>query len=79
MGVLSQEGRRVISFFLPAGPTRAVFRAYASAGSRGSLFLPETKSDNAGPAFNLSLKAVGCRLRVVDGLDMEESGGIVVA
>jgi hypothetical protein len=61
MGVLSQEGRRVISFFLPAGPTRAVLRAYASDGSSGALLPPETKSEKAGPVFSLSRN-------VVDGL-----------
>lgn len=74
MGVLSQGGRRVISFLRPGGPTRAVFRAYASAGSRGSSFLPETKSENAGPAFSLSLKAVAGRLTVGGVLELLPMG-----
>src|SRR5436305_2493417 len=57
IGVFSHEGRRVISFCLPFGPTRAVFRAYASAGSKGGS-LPPTKSENEGPAFSLSANRV---------------------
>jgi hypothetical protein len=48
----------VISFCLPFGPTRAVFRAYASDGSSGGS-LPLTKSVSEGPAFSLSAKRVG--------------------
>lgn len=58
MGVLSQEGRRVICFCLPLGPTRAVLRAYASVDSRGGS-LPETKSLKDGPVLSLSAKVVG--------------------
>ena len=60
MGVCSQLGRRIISFCLPAGPTRAVL-SIGSSSSRGG----ETKSDSEGPAFRRSLKVVGER-RVVD-------------
>lgn len=72
MGVLSHEGRRVISFLRPAGPTSAVFKAYASSGSSGAeapLALPsppETNSANDGPAFNLSRNVV-VRRRGVSG------------
>lgn len=62
-GVFSQVGRRVISFFLPAGPTRAVLSAYASEGSRGGSLLGETKSEKEGPVFNLSAKTVEGRDR----------------
>lgn len=58
IGVFSHEGRRVIFFCLPFGPTRAVFRAYASDESRGAS-LPPTKSENEGPVFSLSAKCVG--------------------
>lgn len=47
----------MISFCLPFGPTRAVFRAYASDGSRGGSLTP-TKSENEGPAFSLSANRV---------------------
>lgn len=58
MGVFSHVGSRVISFFRPAGPTIAVFRANASEDS-STLPLPSlTKSVNEGPAFNLSVKFV---------------------
>lgn len=58
MGVLSHSGRRVICFCLPFGPTRAVFKAYASEGCSGGS-LPETNSVNEGPALSLSAKEVG--------------------
>ena len=57
MGVLSQGGSRVISLFLPFGPTSAVLRAYASEASKGAS-RPETKSENEGPALSLSAKVV---------------------
>ena len=58
IGVLSQEGRRVISFCFPLGPTIAVLSAYASEGSRG-VSLPPTNSEKAGPALSLSANLVG--------------------
>jgi hypothetical protein len=77
MGVFSHDGRRVISFLRPAGPTRAVLRAYASEGSRGALSFP-TKSANDGPAFNLSLNVVRLRaVVVVEGLVADGEGSVV--
>lgn len=58
IGVFSHEGRRVISFCLPFGPTKAVFSAYASDGFSGGS-LPLTKSVKEGPALSLSAKRVG--------------------
>ena len=78
IGVLSQEGRRVISFCLPFGPTRAVFRAYASDGSRGGS-LPPTKSENEGPAFNLSAKRVGRTRGLLVGESIEGGSEVAVA
>ena len=60
MGVWSQEGRRVISFCLPAGPTKAV-RISGASFSRGG----DIKSESEGPVLRRSLKIVGER-RVVD-------------
>lgn len=79
MGVFSHEGSRVISFLRPAGPTSAVLSSYASAGSSGVLSLPpETKSENDGPAFSLSLKVVW-RRGVVGELLVADGEGSVVA
>jgi hypothetical protein len=60
MGVFSQEGSLVISFFLPFGPTIAVLSSNASSGVRAcSTPEPEvTKSANEGPVLSLSLKIV---------------------
>ena len=60
MGVWSQEGRRVISFCLPAGPTKAV-RISGTSFSGGE----DVKSENEGPALRRSRKVVGGR-RVVE-------------
>ena len=60
MGVWSQDGRRVISFCLPAGPTKAVRISGASFSGAGDV-----KSEKDGPALRRSRKMVGER-RVVE-------------
>ena len=78
MGVFSHEGNRVISFLRPAGPTIAVLSAYASDGSSGFSLPPETKSENEGPAFSLSLKVVAGRRVVPSGvLEVAEEASAV--
>lgn len=57
MGVFNHEGKRVICFCLPLGPTRAVFNWYASEGLRGGS-LPEMNSSKEGPVLSLSEKMV---------------------
>lgn len=78
MGVFSHDGRRVISFCLPFGPTRAVLRAYASEGASGGSF-PLTNSVNDGPAFNLSAKRVGRTWGLLVGDSVAEGSGAAVA
>lgn len=78
IGVFNHEGRRVISFCLPLGPTRAVFRAYASDGSRGGSS-PPTKSVNDGPALSLSAKCVGRTRGLLVGDSVAEGSGAAVA
>lgn len=77
MDVFNHDGRRVISFFLPGGPTRAVLRAYASSGERGGSAAPPTKSENDGPLFSLSLNVVGVLLVVGFDSPMDDSGVVV--
>ena len=57
MGVLSHAGRRVISFCLPAGPTRAVRSSRASEGESEVEGL-ETKEERLGPLLRRSWKVV---------------------
>ena len=78
IGVFNHEGKRVISFCLPFGPTKAVFRAYASEGSRGGS-LPSTKSENEGPVFNLSAKCVGRTRGLLVGKSIEGGSEVAVA
>jgi hypothetical protein len=68
----------VISFCLPFGPTRAVFRAYASDGSKGVSW-PPTKSENEGPAFSLSAKRVARTRGLLVGDSTMVGSGVVVA
>ena len=57
MGVLSHSGRRVISFFFPVGPTRAVRSSRASeVGSWAEGF--EMKEEREGPLLRRSWKVV---------------------
>ena len=78
IGVFNQDGSRVISFCFPLGPTSAVFNAYASEGSRGGS-LPLTKSENAGPVFNLSANAVGRTRGLLEGVPVMGRSGAAVA
>ena len=78
MGVLSHDGRRVISFFLPFGPTRAVFNAYASEGSKAGS-LPPTNSEKEGPALSLSANLVGRIVGFAVGESVEEGSETAVA
>lgn len=57
MGVLSHSGRRVISFFFPVGPTKAVrsSRASKAGNSVGGVGM---KDDRAGPLLRRSWKEV---------------------
>ena len=77
IGVFSHKGNLVISFFLPLGPTNAVFNVYASDGGRGPL--PETKSVNDGPAFSLSAKVVGRTWGLAEGDSVIFGSGAAVA
>ena len=62
MGVWSQDGRRVISFCLPAGPTKAV-RISGTSFSGGG----DAKSEKEGPVLRRSRKVVGGRRAVEVG------------
>jgi hypothetical protein len=78
-GVFSHSGRRVISFFLPGGPTSAVRSSSASEGSRGSAWGLLTKSENDGPALSLFWKVVGFRRGGVGVVSVVVGSGDAVA
>ena len=72
MGVLSQSGRRVISFFLPAGPTRTVRSSRASEDGSCEDGVG-TKEENEGPLFRRSWNVVRGRVVVWSVADGSEA------